>query len=60
MILCFVVRGLLNFFARDVEAGFLNPKDSLPPTLLVLLREVGRFYVPFMLANEQERQGCGR
>ena len=40
---------------QDEEAGWISvdPKDPLPPTLLALLHEVGRFYVPFMLANEQ-------
>ena len=43
---------------QNEEAGWISvdPKDPLPPTLLALLHEVGRFYVPFMLANEQALQ----
>ena len=32
-------------------AGWIDPAEQIPATLKSILREVGRFYVPFMLAN---------
>jgi len=34
------------------ETGFFDP-DAIPPTLTSLLREIGRTYVPVMLANTE-------
>ena len=33
------------------SAGWIDPGVDLPPTLTDILKECGRFYAPFMLAN---------
>jgi glutathione S-transferase len=35
----------------EVEAGDWTPREALPATFRGLLAEIGRFYVPFLLAN---------
>eukprot|EP00747_Dinoflagellata_sp_TGD_P210665 gnl/TRDRNA2_/TRDRNA2_83926_c0_seq2.p1 gnl/TRDRNA2_/TRDRNA2_83926_c0~~gnl/TRDRNA2_/TRDRNA2_83926_c0_seq2.p1 ORF type:complete len:380 (+),score=52.90 gnl/TRDRNA2_/TRDRNA2_83926_c0_seq2:46-1185(+) len=42
---------LSGYSVADESAGWIDPAKELPPTLKAIFQDVGRLYVPFLLAN---------
>jgi hypothetical protein len=47
------MKDLSGFSIANQDKGWFSQSGGLPPTLLAILEEVGRFYSPFLLANAQ-------